>query len=274
MNLAQLARNIQPGADGVWTAPGEAAIRYPAPANQFCFQVEEKSFWFHHRGRCLLEVMRRFPPGGAFFDIGGGNGFTALALQNAGIDVVLVEPGPDGVRNARLRGVKNVVHSTLEGAGFLPGSMPAAGAFDVLEHIQNDGAFLRSLHDSLSPGGLLYLTVPALGVLWSQEDEEAGHCRRYTLSSLRCVLEDSGFEVEYATCLFQVLPPPIFVTRSIPWILGIRRSQAELEQRARGEHGSGQHAIISFLLDRELKCIASGGVVRFGSSCLTVAKRR
>ena len=42
--------------------------------------------------------MRRFPPPGTVFDVGGGNGFVTLAIQNAGMDAVLVEPGPEGVR--------------------------------------------------------------------------------------------------------------------------------------------------------------------------------
>lgn len=54
------------------------------------------------------------------------------------LKVVLLEPGPDGVRNARRRGVRQVLRGTLEAAGFLPDSIPSAGLFDVLEHIEDD----------------------------------------------------------------------------------------------------------------------------------------
>lgn len=85
--------------------------------------------------------MRMFSPPGAVFDIGGGNGFVALGIKNAGREVVLVEPGPEGVRNARVRGLTTIICSTLEDAGFLKHTIPAIGIFDVLEHVEDDTAF-------------------------------------------------------------------------------------------------------------------------------------
>ncbi|MDA7629059.1 hypothetical protein N8843_10560, partial [Verrucomicrobia bacterium] len=68
---------------------------------------------------------------------------------------VLVEPGPAGAMNANHRGVKTVIQSTLEDAGFAPDSLPSAGLFDVVEHIDNDVDFLRLIHSYLQPQGTL-----------------------------------------------------------------------------------------------------------------------
>jgi SAM-dependent methyltransferase len=275
MVLSDTASNVEPGAEGIWFSRNRSAVSYPEHGNDICFEIEDGSFWFRHRNSCLLEAMRRFPPNGVFFDIGGGNGYVALAIQDAGWPVVLVEPGERGARNARRRGLTHVVCSTFEDAGFVERGMPAAGAFDVVEHVADDVAFLQSIGRTLAPGGRLYLTVPAFQSLWSQEDDDAGHYRRYTVSSLRRTIERAGLEVEYATYFFSFLPLPILIMRSLPYRIGIRLAPAELE-RARAQHRSprGSGPLLKRLTDRELTVIRSGRTLRFGGSCLAIAKAR
>ena len=70
--------------------------------------------------------MQAFRPKGAIFDVGGGNGYVAMALQRSGIDAVVVEPGP-GALNAKQRGLRLVIQSTLEDAGFKNESITAFG---------------------------------------------------------------------------------------------------------------------------------------------------
>ena len=132
---------------------------------------------------CIHAVIRLFPPAGTLYDIGGGNGFVALKLQSAGMDVALVEPGA-GARNAFRRGVRNVIQATMEDARFHPHSLPAAAAFDVIEHIADDVAFLRGIRERLVAGGRFYCTVPAIPALWSEDDVHAGHFRRYNRRTL------------------------------------------------------------------------------------------
>lgn len=90
--------------DGIWHCGSSADVSYPASGNDACFAVEDPSFWFGHRNACILETVRQFSPPGAIFDVGRGNGFVARRLQDEGLDVVLVEPGRGGPRNARRRG--------------------------------------------------------------------------------------------------------------------------------------------------------------------------
>ena len=190
-------------------------VDYPDEGNAFCFQVEDHSFWFQHRNACILAVMSRLPPGGVLFDIGGGNGFVARALVAAGLPAVVVEPGPEGARNARSRGLDPVICSTLDDAGFAEGALPAAGLFDVLEHIDDDRAVLQQLATLIAPGGRLYVTVPAYQWLWSTEDAISGHHRRYTTRGLARVIRAAGFTVEFSSYLFWPLPLPILLLRAI-----------------------------------------------------------
>jgi len=200
---------------GVWHPKSISAVSYPVDGNDLCFQLEDSSWWFAHRNACLLEMVRQFPPSGQLYDIGGGNGFVAAALQQAGHQVALVEPGP-GALNARRRGVQDVVRSTLADAGFHQGSLPAAGAFDVVEHIADDSAFLSSVRQLLQPGGRFYCTVPAWNPLWSDDDVRAGHFRRYGRQSLTEVLQKAGFGVEFMTGLFSWLTLPVLLLRTLP----------------------------------------------------------
>src|SRR4029453_13054884 len=109
---------------------------------------------------------------------------------------------------------------------FRPGSLPAIGMFDVLEHIENDVAFLDSLHELLIPSGRIYVAVPAFGFLWSADDAAAGHFRRYTIGTLTKALASSGFIVDYSTYFFQWLWLPIFFFRTMPSVIGLRSTSS------------------------------------------------
>lgn len=272
--IAGLAENLVLGPDGVWVSRTQTGISYPEEGNLNCLALEAGSFWFAHRSRCIEAVVRRLPPPGMLFDVGGGNGYVAMGLRQAGFDVALVEPGRKGVENARTRGVSPLVCSTLEDAGFRPASLPAVGIFDVLEHMAADEDFLRTLHRLIAPGGRLYLTVPAFQALWSADDDYAGHHRRYTLAGLRERLGQAGFRVEYASYIFFFLPPPIFLFRSIPSKLGLRKQ--EEWDRYQQEHEAKPGAagkILERVLAWELARVRAGRTLPFGGSCLIAAQK-
>ena len=271
LDLASLAPELECGADGIWFARRREPVSYPAHGNAACLQVEDRSFWFRHRNRCVVAMVRRFAPAGIFLDIGGGNGYVAQGLVRAGIACALLEPGIDGARAARARGIDPVICARLEDCGLPPGSIAAAGMFDVLEHIEDEVGALRLVHGLLPPGGRLFLTVPAYGFLQSADDVAAGHFRRYTLARLARAVATAGFRMEHATYMFAPLPPPVFLLRTVPSLLGLRRGVDE--QRLAAEHAPDGMAVrlIDRLLDIEARRIEAGRRVPFGTSCLGVA---
>jgi SAM-dependent methyltransferase len=66
---------------------------------------------------------------------------------------------------------------------------------NVLEHIADDAASLRTMRALLAPGGRLVLLVPALRALYGTLDEALGHDRRYTRRELASKLDDAGFRI-------------------------------------------------------------------------------
>ena len=279
IDLTRISRNLEPASDGLWHCQSSSPISYPQWGNEACFQVEDSSFWFRHRNHCILEALKQFPPAGAVFDVGGGNGFVAKALQDAGFEVVLVEPGVAGARNAQHRGIHTVVCAGLVEAGFAPKSLPAVGLFDVLEHVEDDRGFLGTVRNHLVPYGRVYLTVPAYPALWSHEDIAADHYRRYRKRGLRQVLERAGFLVEFVTGVFQFLPPAIFVVRALPYRLGIATtgSSHTASGTMRKQHEVGSSfvgALLHRFEQRELAQIRRGRQTNFGGSWLAIATNR
>jgi 2-polyprenyl-3-methyl-5-hydroxy-6-metoxy-1,4-benzoquinol methylase len=274
-DLTLISSGLQLNEDGIWRAKNISQISYPANGNEASSAIEEDSFWFNHRNTCIATIVANHPPrnGGSIFDIGGGNGYVSLGLQRAGFCTTLVEPGYTGCQTAKLRGIENVVCATTETAGFKKHSMPAVGLFDVIEHIEDDVAFLKSLHGKMIAGGRLYATVPAYSALWSQEDVVAGHFRRYTLQSFSRILATAGFEVEFATYIFRFLPIPIILLRSLPYRLGFSRKESSSRKNGR-DHAADNSRInawLSSLLRSESKNIRENKRMHFGGSCLVVA---
>lgn len=269
LDLTKFAEGLQRQSDGVWRGRGTERVSYPAAGNDTCFALEDSSFWFAHRNACLLALLRRFPAAGPFFDIGGGNGFVAAAIESIGVPVVLVEPGDAGVRHAQTRGLRNVVHATLKEARFRYGSLPAIGFFDVLEHLEDEQAFLRQIHGALAPGGRIYLTVPAGRWLWSDDDVQAGHFRRYTCSGLRRALERAGFRPLLVSKIFLPLPLPLFLCRSLPSLFGHRRLPAQSRSSLHRPRG---RPLMDRFWDWELARLARGRGIPCGTSCLSVAE--
>ncbi|MBL8863093.1 MAG: class I SAM-dependent methyltransferase [Planctomycetes bacterium] len=66
-------------------------------------------------------------------------------------------------------------------------------ALDVLEHFQDDAAFVRKLGARLSPRGRAIVKVPAQSALYGPMDQASGHYRRYDAAPLRELFEREGF---------------------------------------------------------------------------------
>ncbi len=274
IDLSGLGANLRCDADGIWRARNASHEKqsFPDEAHELLFRFEDESFWFAHRNACIAAAFDQQRIEGPVLDIGGGNGVVSAALEKHGLDTVLLEPGPDGASNAHRRGLPSVVNATLEEAGFPDATFAAAGAFDVVEHIADDEAILREVHRVLRPNGVLCVTVPAYGWLWSSEDEFAGHHRRYTLPRLANLLERCAFRVKFQTYFFAPLTLPVFLMRSIPHLLH-RRSDAALVETATKQHMPSPVArrAMTALLAPEVARIKRGRPIPFGTSCLAVA---
>lgn len=132
---------------------------------------------------------------GNVLEFGAGTGFLAeIFCSQFSIKPDCVELDPDLVEYIKKK--------TLRCFQFLSETQQNYSAIytsNVLEHIENDSAALRELHDALIPGGVIGIYVPAHPFLYSTMDKEIGHVRRYTRPELKAKVLDAGFSIQSIT---------------------------------------------------------------------------
>lgn len=274
MPISHLTNNLMLNKDGILTSDTSFNINYPENGNLQYFPIEENSYWFLHRNDCIVYAVKRFPPKDTLLDIGGGNGFVAKRLLAEGISTAVLEPGKTGAHIAKtIRDIPEVINTTFEAASFNDEVLAALGLFDVLEHIEDDAAFLNLIWQKLIPGGFLYLTVPAHPFLWSYSDIKANHFRRYHLNMLKEKIKDD-FDVRFATHLFSILTLPTLLFRVLPYKLMPQKQRRVLSDEI--EHGTKKGLLpdlITRSLHSELRHIKAGKQIQFGTSLLMVLEK-
>jgi SAM-dependent methyltransferase len=89
---------------------------------------------------------------------------------------------------------------------------------DVLEHVKNDSEVLQSATRHVAPGGYIFITVPAMPVLFSSHDRFLGHYRRYTINSLRLLLNEiPGLSLLRSHYYFACVLPLAIPMRLLDW---------------------------------------------------------
>ena len=176
----------------------------------------EGSYWWYIARRSLAEelliaeINRRDSV--RMLDVGCGTGANAIAFERLA-PTVGIDSSMDALHFCRKRGLQRVTLTPLEDLPFGSGSFDIITALDVLEHSDDDLRCLREIHRVLKPRGLVLITVPAYGFLWSEHDEALKHRRRYTAHELRNKLTVTGFEVVRTSYFISTLFVPILALR-------------------------------------------------------------
>jgi ubiquinone/menaquinone biosynthesis C-methylase UbiE len=131
-------------------------------------------------------------------EIGSGLGDYALEWAPHFERFTATEADPERLLQLkeRLAGQTNVEVRQM----FLPtdeeNDYSGAVSYNVLEHIKDDVAALRSMGRLVRPGGAVVLIVPAFPFAMSPVDVATGHFRRYTRRSMTAALHAAGLRVE------------------------------------------------------------------------------
>lgn len=92
-------------------------------------------------------------------------------------------------------------------------------AIDVMEHVEDDRAFLRLISSHMKNGSLLIICVPAFQMLWSIHDIFLGHYRRYRRLQIVSLLRNEGFYVAESGYLYMFLFPLVTAARLMKRVL-------------------------------------------------------
>jgi SAM-dependent methyltransferase len=153
-------------------------------------------------------IMQIFSPylGKRVVEVGAGTGsFSELILEKKIETLSLVEPSADMHRILAERVARMSVASRLQIYNSVFTSVAekikeldqpdSIFYINVLEHIEDDEAELRSIRETLREQGRVFIFVPALRQLYGTVDERVGHFRRYLKSELERKCRENGFRV-------------------------------------------------------------------------------
>ncbi len=161
-------------------------------------------YWTRARNQILLKTLRQQALPMPMVEIGCGTGIVTGHLRNAGLDVTGIELGvPEVDADVRPHLLLGQDAHTLDPV--LRGRFRTMGLFDVIEHIEDAPAFIRSLLAAYPSVTHVMITVPAGPELWSNYDVHFGHFRRYTDDSLAEHMKASGLRPVIMQHLFQGL---------------------------------------------------------------------
>jgi SAM-dependent methyltransferase len=235
-------------------------------------ELEHRSFWFRSRNLLIgWAVGHYFPEARSFLEIGCGTGFVLEGLRRMCPDLSLL--GADlhigGLMHA-CRRMPDVGLLQLD-ARQLPfeAEFDVIGAFDVLEHIDDDETVLAEIHRAVRPGGGIVLTVPQHPSLWSASDDYGEHKRRYSRAELVSKATAVGFAVRRVSSFVTLLLPAMAVMR-------LRGRVARARVDPVREHVIAQRVSrpLELMLGLERSLIARGADLPIGGSLLLVAQRR
>ena len=179
-------------------------------------ELEEGHFWFRNRNRLIVWALKRYAPDASrFLEIGCGTGHVLRAVWRARPDLQVC--GADLHTSGLVIAQQRLSETTLYqlDARRIPfeGEFDVVGAFDVIEHVDEDDVVLGQMYRALSPGGVLMLTLPQHPFLWSHVDEYSRHKRRYTRTELRAKVEEAHFHVVFLTSFISILFPLMLLRR-------------------------------------------------------------
>lgn len=253
----------------------QPSTRFTDKQQNDLFEKEDSSWWFQYRAKVISKIASQyFDKNVLTIDIGGGNGYTTSIMVGAGFKMGLLEPSYQACLNGKKRDIPYVVNGSVDD---LEDSCCQFTLLDVLEHIEDDDAFLDTIYRKLSIGGRLLITVPACMSLWSEEDVMAGHYRRYKVKELVLLLESHGYHVIYSNYFFSFLYIPIYIVRV--WYERLHRKisgdEATLEKsNSQLVWGNALvHKVLSWLEKAELSCLLTKIKVMKGSSLIVVAQK-
>ena len=232
--------------------------------------LERKNWWFRSRNEVILWALGKHCSGFRhYLEVGCGTGFVleAVRAQYEHAEIPGSEYFEEGLVHARQR-VPSASFRRLDATAMDDKErFDVIGAFDVLEHIEEDEKVFLNLARAILPGGALLVTVPQHRWLWSAMDDHACHVRRYTRDELISKVVRTGLEVEYVSSFVSLLLP-------LMWLSRLRAKKAVVDPMSEFKIPGWLNAGLEGVMDLERLLQRIGMRFPVGGSLLLVARKR
>lgn len=155
----------------------------------------------HRYGEHVFELFRPFI-GARVLEVGAGIGTMSKKLVRTAETVIGIEPNANCVArlHAALSGEPRftMLSCRLEDCDLgdlRRKQLDTVYCVNVLEHIEDDVAALKTFKDVIVPGGHVLIYVPAIQAAYGPLDAELGHHRRYSKRTLAAAFSAAGLDL-------------------------------------------------------------------------------
>jgi SAM-dependent methyltransferase len=142
--------------------------------------------------KVILEYLEKCE-GSRVLEVGCGCGDLLRVLEHKGYQGIGIDISEEALAVAAAGLSGDSIRVTRSSPEELDEVFDVVVASEVMEHYQDDRAFLMQLKERVREGGHLLLTVPAHMNDWGPNDDSCGHVRRYERSELLQLLTKAGF---------------------------------------------------------------------------------
>jgi SAM-dependent methyltransferase len=249
------------------SAPGFDPAYYQTLA-----ELEAGNFWFIARNELITWAFSKFFSNThSYLEIGCGTGFVLAGISAAFPELTIhgSEIFVEGLGFAARRVPRARLFQMDACTIPFEDSYDVIGAFDVLEHIEDDRRVLDQIRRALKPGGGLILTVPQHPWLWSVQDKIAHHVRRYAQDELQEKIESSGFDILWTSSFVSLLLPAMALSRAL------RRTQTrEVDPLSEFRIPRWMNSTFLQIMRVEIALLRSGLKFPIGGSRILIARRK
>lgn len=175
-----------------------------------------------------FNILRLITPGETFLEIGAGNMLLTQELARRYRSGVVIEYGTktqhlyECLRETHFPNIQLIIGQFED--VHLDSVFDLIVACEVLEHVEDDRAFLAKMYGLLKPGGQIILSFPAGMKYWSVHDEIVGHFRRYEQPQVDALMRECRIKT------YQILS---YGYPFINWFRYLRVSKAKRDQKSR-----------------------------------------
>lgn len=228
-------------------------------------ELEKEHWWFKTRRDIILRLLDGYPRECKILEVGCSSGMLIdLLNQKFFKSVTGIDISEEAIKKCRFSGIGRFFKERAERTHFKDEEFDIVVSSDVLEHIEDHEEAIAEWRRILRKGGRVICFVPAFTFLWSSQDVQSMHYRRYSKSELVKIFKKKGFRTIKGSYWNSLAFLPNIVLKRL--LRGKKRDQLQKTNKF-------VNSTFTNLLRIENSMITKGLHLPFGLSVFIIAER-